>query len=311
MDRIQLEPHKKAPSRVARSDQGVKGRIAQGLLNNAGIITGTMIMFAVVAIVTTDVRMLSPEEVTSLGLGFFLLLFCSYSMHVSCADSGMRAGLRHEAYTEAVEDYDTLKDELSEQSCENLLYLFCKEYIETELKNARMAVILDVGLSYEIYHEKYLGKGEDEIEKDKELTGPQKKAVCKANKIKPIKLTPDMITKRGRGDWRRAPLGIRPITKKRVHFVWKFVKTLVIAFTMCLIAFDFVSEPSWKMFVTCFVKLLTVGLNGFDGYRFGYENIVTDTVNYMNDQMDLMKQALNFAKARTEAQADGRKAESA
>ena len=300
MDKIHVEPRNKVPSNMSHSDQGIKSRIAKGLLNNAGIITGTMIMFAVVVIVTTDVSLLSLSEITTLGIGFFLLLFCSYSMHLSCADSGMRAGLRNEAYTEAVEEYDMLKNQLSEQSCENLLYLFCKEYIETELKNARTAVILDVGLSYSLYQEKYLGKGKKKIKKDKDLTPPQKKAVRKANGICPIKLTPDMITKRGRGDWRRAPLGIRPVTKKRAHFVWKFVKNIVIAFMMCLIVFDFVSEPSWKMFVTCVTKLMTVALNGFDGYRFGYENIVTDTVNYMNDQMDLMKQALSFAKEQTQ-----------
>ena len=29
-------------------------------------------------------------------------------------------------------------------------------------------------------------------------------------------------------------------------------------------------------------------LNGFAGYKFGYENIVYDTVDYVNDQIDLM-----------------------
>jgi hypothetical protein len=35
-------------------------------------------------------------------------------------------------------------------------------------------------------------------------------------------------------------------------------------------------------------------LNGFSGYKFGYENIVFDTTNYMNDQTDLMEQALQY-----------------
>ena len=38
------------------------------------------------------------------------------------------------------------------------------------------------------------------------------------------------------------------------------------------------------------LKLCPVILNGFTGYKFGYENIVYDTVNYMSDQIDLMHQ---------------------
>ena len=35
-------------------------------------------------------------------------------------------------------------------------------------------------------------------------------------------------------------------------------------------------------------------MNGFTGYKFGYENIVFDTVNYMDDQTDLMEQAMQY-----------------
>lgn len=35
-------------------------------------------------------------------------------------------------------------------------------------------------------------------------------------------------------------------------------------------------------------------MNAFTGYKFGFENIVFDTANYINDQTDLMEQALHF-----------------
>ena len=294
MEKISVEPRARSSERGSHQYQGVRSKLAKNLLNNAGIITGAFIMFSVVVIVTTDITLISPAEITALGLGFFLLLFCSYSMHLSCADSGMRAGLRSEVYLETVDSYDDLKDKISKCQNQNVLYDFCKSYIETELKNARMAVILDVGLSYDVYEKLYLGVDKKQIKADTKLTKLQKDAVCKANQIRPIQLTPDMITKRGRGDGRRAPLGLRPTTRKRIHFIWKFVKNVVVAFSMCLIVLDFVTEPTWKVFATCCMTLLTVAINGFDGYRFGYENIVTDTVNYMSDQMDLMEQALAF-----------------
>ena len=48
------------------------------------------------------------------------------------------------------------------------------------------------------------------------------------------------------------------------------------------------------MFAAIVLKLLSVILNGFLGYKFGYENIVFDTVNYMNDQKDLMQQVIQY-----------------
>ena len=294
MEKISMGPRPRSSEEGASHYQGVKSKLARNLLSNAGIITGVFIMFFVVVIVTMDITLISTAEITALGLSFFLLLFCSYSMHLSCADSGMRAGLRSDVYVNTMADYDTLKVKLSKCKNQNVLYEFCKHYIKAELKNARMAIILDVGLSYDTYEELYLGCTKKQLRKDAKLTKLQKKAICKANAVHPIRLTPEMIIKRGRGDGRRAPLGLRPTTRKRIHFVWKFIKSFAVAFAMSLIVLDFVTEPTWKVFATCCMKLLTVAINGFDGYKFGYENIVTDTVNYMSDQMDLMDQALAF-----------------
>ena len=50
------------------------------------------------------------------------------------------------------------------------------------------------------------------------------------------------------------------------------------------------------------LKLLAVVMNGFTGYKFGYENIVFDTVNYMDDQTDLMNQAMQYFDAHPETE---------
>lgn len=55
-----------------------------------------------------------------------------------------------------------------------------------------------------------------------------------------------------------------------------------------------VVEPSWAIFASCMLKLLAIVMNGFTGYKFGYENIIFDTVNYIDDQTDLMNQAMQY-----------------
>ena len=196
------------------SDHAKKKKFAKSFLNNAGIFVGVLLMFAVVVVVTTDIRLTSFEEIAALGLDFFLLLFVSYSMYVNCSDSGMRAGLQSETYTGGLSAFETLKKHIIDTKMQARLGEFCCHYITEELRNSRTTVLAIVGFSYEEYMEKYVGKDDETIQKDKTLSKAQKKAIIKANGIEPVKLTPEMIMKRGRGSSRRAPLGMTPETKK-------------------------------------------------------------------------------------------------
>lgn len=276
------------------SEHAKKKKLAKGFLNNAGIFVSVLLMFVVIVVVTTDIHLVSFEEIAALGLDFFLLLFVSYSMYVNCSDSGMRAGLQSESYTGGFSAFETMKRHIIDTKIQARLGEFCCHYITEELRNSRTTVLAIVGFSYEEYMEKYVGKDKDTIRGDKALSKAQKKAIVKANGIEPVKLTPEMIMKRGRGSSRRAPLGMTPETKKGINFGTKFVFTFFISLAMSIIVLEAVIEPTWVLIATCCLKLMTVVLNGFNGYKFGYENIVFDTVNYMNDQTDLMQQAAQY-----------------
>lgn len=276
------------------SEHAKKKKLAKGFLNNAGIFVGVLLMFVVIVVVTTDIHLVSFGEIAALGLDFFLLLFVSYSMYVNCSDSGMRAGLQSESYTGGFSAFETMKRHIIDTKIQARLGEFCRHYITEELRNSRTTVLAIVGFSYEEYMEKYVGKDKDTIRGDKALSKAQKKAIIKANGIEPVKLTPEMIMKRGRGSSRRAPLGMTPETKKGINFGTKFVFTFFISLAMSIIVLEAVIEPTWVLIATCCLKLMTVVLNGFNGYKFGYENIVFDTVNYMNDQTDLMQQAVQY-----------------
>ncbi len=281
---------------VVLSEHRAKKKIAKSFFNYAGIVIGAFLMFAVVVIVTTDIRIVSLEQIAPLGLDFFLLLFCSYSMYINCSDSGMRAALSCKSYTDTLSVYESLKASVIERKMQLRLSEFCRYYTETELKNTRMEVLAVVGLTYEEYAA-YLSKSKHDIMTDETLSAAQKKAIIRANSITPIKLTPEMILKRGRSSARRFPLGTKPETKRSINFTTKFASTIVVALLMSIIALDVVVEPTWAIFASCFLKLLTVVINGFGGYKFGYENIVIDTANYISDQTDLMRQAIQYIEA--------------
>jgi hypothetical protein len=138
--------------------------------------------------------------------------------------------------------------------------------------------------------EKYIGK--DKI--DEELTKLQRAAIKKANGVKPIKLTPDMIVTKTMGNPRRSPLGLAPSIKKALVFSGKFSTTALTSLLTIWIALDVIMNPDWNVLVMALLRILTVVLNGFSGWQFGYDNVVVDRVNYLSDKCDLMEQALRF-----------------
>lgn len=293
-NKIQNEtPAQKVEAAILLSDSKKK-KIAKGFLNYAGLFVGVLLLFVVVVVLTTDISLHSFFDVATLGLSFFVLLFCSYSMYVSCADSGMRAGLNSSIYLETSGEYDRLKKHIIDTKMQVRIPEFCRYYTQEELQNTRSTILAEVGILYDTYCQKYLGKDAKTIQQDKSLSKVQQNAIIKANKTSPVHLTAEMIFKRGRGSSRRAPLGTKPETKKSIKFGSRFIWTCFASVMMAIIVLDVVIEPTWAMFAAIVLKLLSVILNGFLGYKFGYENIVFDTVNYMNDQKDLMQQVIQY-----------------
>lgn len=254
---------------------------------------GIFIMFTVVAVTTTEITIRTFEDFAGFALDFFLLLFCSYAMYVNCADSGMRAGLKTDTYKKGIEAFNASKQKIIDLKFQVKLYDFCRFYIKTELESIRNTILAVIGFSYDVYSQEWMCKDKEYVLKS-ELTSAQKKAIIKANAVEPIHLTPEMIMRRGRTLGKRSPLGITPEAKKGINFGVKFFNTFVTAFLLSIIALQVVTEPTWTVVASCIFKLLAIVLNGFSGYKFGYENIVIDTVDYMEGQEDLMKQAIDY-----------------
>lgn len=283
--------------RIPLDIDAAKKRLTKTLMNNIGFVMGAFLIFAVIVIMTTDVHIASFTELTSLGLDFFLLLFCSYAMYVCCADSGTKAGLSTQLYNDTVAKFDTMKQTILASQMQTRMHEFCEHHIEDELKNAKLPILAVVGLSFEEYQAKYMHLDNESIDAMDGLTKSQKKAIKKANRIKPVKLTPEMILRKGRSAHRRSPLEINPVEKKNIQFGVKFVKLCVISVCLSMIALEVIIEPSWVIFASICLKLISIIFNGFEGYKTGCDNIVIDTVNYMNAQIDLMQQAILYVEA--------------
>ena len=273
--------------------EDTKKRIAKGFINYGGIFVSVCLMFAVVMIVTTDVKVGSIKDLADLGMDFFLLLFCAYASYISCSDSGAKAGLATDIYTETLANFNAWKDKIVKGNMQVKLAEFCRNYILDDLKNVRMSYLAVVGLSYQQY-ETYMTMDDKEIDNLPHLSEAQKKAIKKANHTKPITLKPESILRHGKGSYHRSPLEMSPETRKSINYVVKFAQSSLVAFGMSIIALDIVTDPSWIVFATVCFKLVSVVYNCFSGYTTGYSNIVVDSVNYMNAQIDLMQLAVQY-----------------
>ncbi len=275
-------------------------KLSQLVFGNARTIIIVFILFTVVVVMTTDIRLVTISSITDLGLEFFLLLFSSYGMYVCCADGGIKSGYETEAYKVAVNRFEQLKTRI-EDSMLSRMNDFCIYYVDEELRKTRMQYLSIACIPYDVYKEKYAMLGNKEIDALTELSSSQKKSVKKANRVKRIKLTPKMLLTQGKTVHTRSALVASPEVMKNVIFGVKMIKMAFISVCTALIAYDIILEPSWTVFAGVCLKLTTVIINGFDGHREGFKNIAIHTVNYVNNQSALMQEAIQYIESHSTA----------
>ena len=289
-----LEPLKntRTESAILALDE-TKQRITKKILSNAGMICSCFLFFVAAVVLTTDIKGIqSVAQIAELGLSFVVILFLTYSMYFSCSDSGVKSGKASTMYIEICKRCDELKNRIITRNLYKTLVDFCKDYVRRELRNACIELLSPVNISYEEYEEKCKGKDLETLEDLYSKT--QLKAIKRANKLKPIKLSADMICKRSRRGVRRNPLGMNPGTKKVINDAFSFAKITLTSLLTGAVVLDAVVDFSWATIVGVLLKLMPVVVNAFNGYKSGYENIVIDSVDYMNEQIDLMEQAIIY-----------------
>jgi hypothetical protein len=295
MEKIPFDTRPSSPieeSVIKQSTQ--RKKLTNGLISNAGVFVSVFIVFAVIAFVTTDVKIASAADFASLGLEFFLFLFASYFTYVSFVNSGAKSGLKSKVYTDAVEAYDKIKKAIVDNGYQPYLYDFCRDYIDTELRNTKTNLLITSGFTYEEYVNEWSTKSRADIEAST-LSESQKASLIKANAVHPIKLTPDMILSKGRVSKGRGPLSMPPEVKKMINFTSKLVTSVLVTSAMVSVVLDVTADSAWVVFASFVLRLVPIVYNGLSGYFFGFENVVVDKVTYINDQADLLGQCVRYA----------------
>lgn len=288
------------PERAERAEQAFnasedrKKRFSKKFFANKTIIVALFLLIVVVIVMTTDIKLAGEINVAELTLSFVLLMYCSYSMYVNCSNGGSSAALGSKIYIDSKKRHEELKQKVIENGCQSKLYDFCNDYVEREQRGLRQSALFNAGIRYEDYEREYLGKDDEYIDNLERVSKNQKRAIKHANSIHPITLTPDMIFKSELFRRSRNPIGTNPHTIKTVNYSVKFAQTLLTSAFPLMIALDLMGHISWATVVSIILKVFFVILNAFFGWDFGYKNIAVHSVNYMNDQSDMMCELLNW-----------------
>jgi hypothetical protein len=260
----------------------------KSLMETAGYVISAAILLVVIVVMTTDIRNITLQSVADLSLQMFVLMFLSYGMYVSMYQNGMMAGEKLPLYISVTNRYNQIRDEIASDNNHQALSSFCRGYVEQELKSRIEDLILVWGITYEQYEKiRFLSRNKLA---EQGLSKGQIRCVRKANRIRPIKLTPEMLCKQGKAPIKRGVMHIQPAIRRKKDYVKKFFTTSLTSCAMGFIAFELFSEPTWETVCAVVFKLFMVAITGYSGYMRGYDNIVTDSVLYMQDQIDLLGQ---------------------
>lgn len=260
----------------------------KNLMETAGYIISAAILLVVIIVMTTDIRNITFQGAADLSLQMFVLLFLSYGMYVSMYSNGMMAGEKLPIFKETTQKYTEIRDEIASANNHKALSSFCREYVEQELRSRIEDTILPYGITFDQYKELRFLSDEDMLGKG--LSEEQIERIRAANRIKPIKLTPEMLYKHGKAPIKRGVMHIQPALRRRADYIIKLFTTALTSCAMGFIAFELFAEPTWETVCAVVFKLLMVAVTGYSGYVRGYDNIVTDSVLYMQDQIDLLGQ---------------------
>jgi hypothetical protein len=297
MDKIEVAHKPTSPEDGFESavlgERDFKEKFKKGFINYAGLSVGIALVIAVIIVELTNISF-NLQEAAVAGLKAFLLFFCSYTMYVNSSDSGMRQGYLTNTYKAMLNEYNALKNTITAQGLYKRMDEFCRHYVKTEVDNTRIEILASVGIDYDEYKQKYMGLDKKAVDA-LDLSDAKKHAIKDANQVKPIKLTTEMLMRRQKCANDRNPIGVNPALQKKYVYIYKVITTAVFSLFIGSMVIEVMVDPNWGgVLASCVIRVCCVVVQGALGYKFGFENIVINTVDYMSNQAEIINRALQY-----------------
>ncbi len=244
-------------------------KLATWLVNNhAGLLSILLIAFALLVMFTDNLnlegifwqKVVSPETL--------ILATCSYMLYINSYVIGSNVASKTEFSTNIDTAYTKHISDIRGKRIEWLMELFCSDYRMRELRYTRTDILLCAGFT-EAQALAIIEGNDIDLSK---ITEEQKKALAKAQSLKPIKLTKNMLVNARNEHSERSPIRSAraiEIEKYRAFAVKLF--TIMISFTFVVsLSISLVQDFSAEAILSALFQLALMLISFFGGISLGY-----------------------------------------
>jgi hypothetical protein len=271
-------------------------RVAKTVLKNFSSIIAIFAMVVLITLIFADIEMM-PTFTWAFATKLAVYLFLMYVLFFSMQTTGIQDGRAQTVYAAVMAKYEELRDSIRGDCELETLQEWCDYYVEYELKTARAKLLRAASIPYRLYEEEYSNPNSP---LPKNVSRKKRLAIIKARHLRPVVLTPDMLLNCGSLQIGRSPLGPTPGVKRVLRSVKDMIPRTIMIFLVTDLAISVITDPTWatviRGIIMCFVGLMCA----YQGYDSGFKNIVEDTVNYVQRQINLLSQYVLWMNKRTE-----------
>ena len=200
-------------------------------------------------------------------------------IYQSLLNNGLRVGRKDEGYLKIHTAYEETMQKVGLDT--EGIDVFCDECVENEFVRAKKRMLMNTGISYDRYVKEYEGKRRRHIK----LPFSKKKWVAKANRLKRIYLTPEMILLDDVSAMEREGLPISRVDKLRRRVKTSVIMTVLFGCFTVSILLKCVEGINSAVVIYTFLKVIGLLWNGAKGYITGIASFAEDAVEYLKVQI--------------------------
>lgn len=249
-----------ARKKATKTTAGWFIRNSNGIFTVVLLIVASVVIF--VASFTFDDNPFVKKEYTASAI---MLATCSYLLFVNGFRSGEKEYIKTAEYLDTTETRRELIDTIKEKRVLYRVNEFCSVYIREELRQKRDEILLPENVSQEIFEAFINGE-------EVKLTDSQKEACEVARKIKPIKLTREMLlNKTETGSRSPLPSKGKIDAEVVIRFVIKFLTTLITTFYAVSLSYEIITNFTLETVIKGVVCVLFMLFGLVGGIAFGFK----------------------------------------
>lgn len=235
-------------------------------------------VFVLIGIMFFDIELV---EIISIDFAMqsIIIVILYMVIHNALLNNGLRVGKKDEIYLAAHSEYEEMMKRIGEDTVG--IDEFCDECVETEFVRAKKRLLINAGISYEKYQSEYEGKKWWQIK----LPWVKRKWVVKANKLKRILLTPEMILLDDVSMSEREGMPLSRAEKLKRRIKTSMAMTVLFGCFTVSILLEYVEGINSAVVIYTFLKLVGLLWNGAKGYMTGISSFTEDAVEYLKVQV--------------------------